>query len=329
MKRHLIHNHTQEKSYKETLYWLSMPFLKYLFWKHSLFHILFTTLLVCFQTIDVKCLIKYEVNTPECGTLIQNEEVITTQVDSAYINILSDITVLRKGMLELAEETYTFKLADHNLEKIEIGAFDNQNITGIIDLDGNKLTVVASGTFKNLKIAILVLSYNEITHIEENAITDMPNLTVVHLHRNKIVKFHDNSFFNTPKIWFFDIQYNELSELDEKWFSFMEKEEALVLQLGWSNIEIHPRTFDGISIRSLDLSYNKLNEYPGEIFTESLTELLLNNNTLEDLPDAFFHLKNLTALDISGNSLKCGTLQTLKKFAEENSLFIKYDNQNC
>ncbi|XP_063915623.1 leucine-rich repeat-containing protein 15-like [Zophobas morio] len=238
----------------------------------------------------------YEVNTPECGTLIQNEEVITTQVDSAYINILSDITVLRKGMLELAEETYTFRLADHNLEKIEIGAFDNQN----------KITFVASGTFKNLKIAILVLSYNEITHIEENAITDMPNLTVVHLHRNKIVKFHDNSFVNTPKICFFDIQYNELRELGEKWFSFMEKEEALVLQLGWNNIEkIHPKTFDGISIRSLDLSHNKLNEVPEEIFTESLTELSLNNNTLEDLPDAFFQLKNLTALDISGNSLKC------------------------
>ncbi|KAJ3645513.1 hypothetical protein Zmor_023163 [Zophobas morio] len=179
-------------------------------------------------------------------------------------------------------------------------------------------------------IRILDLGYNEITHVEKNAITDMPNLEQILLSRNKIVKFHANSFVNTPKIWILDLRYNELCELGEKWFSCMKKEEPLIIELGHNNIEkIHPRTFDGISIWYMDLSHNKLNEVPGEMFTGSLAELKLTNNTLEHLPDSFFQQKDLKGLNIGDNPLQCGTLQKLKKFAETNGAIIEYDNQKC
>ncbi|XP_063915624.1 asporin-like [Zophobas morio] len=309
-----------------------MATLKSLFWKHTLYRIFITNLLVSFQKIDANYLIKYEVtvNPPEFETTIHNKEVITTQLNASSITVLSDLPILRKGMLEITPETLHFRLTEHSLEKIEIGAFDNQNITETISLNSNKLTVIASTTFKNLKIRVLDLDYNEITHVEENAITDMPNLVQVLLSRNRIVKFHANSFVNTPNVWELDMQYNELGELGEKWFSFMKKEEALVILLGYNNIEkIHPKTFDGISIWTLALSHNKLNEVPGEIFTGNLVELMLNNNALEDLPDTFFQQRNLRRLSIGYNPLNCGTLQKLKMLAEGNILLTMYNNQYC
>ncbi|KAJ3645322.1 hypothetical protein Zmor_022988 [Zophobas morio] len=114
----------------------------------------------------------------------------------------------------------------------------------------------------------------------------------------------------------------------------MNKEEGLeltlTLLLGYSEIEkIHPKTFDGLSIGYMDLSHNKLNELPGEIFTGTLAELMLNNNTLEHLPDSFFQQNNLKRLNIHDNPLKCGTLQKLKKFAEKNFVIMEYDNRYC
>ena len=300
----------------------------------SLYQIFTTILLVCFQTIAANSEIKYElkVTTPvyTYETSILNKEVITSAEKAFSITVLSDVPVLRKGMLEITPETYYFWLDGRNLEKIEPGTFDNQNITEEIRLESNKLTVVASGTFKNLKIKKLDLAYNQITHVEENAITDLPNLVEVHLSRNKIAKFHDNSFVNTPSMWSLDMFQNELGELGERWFSFMTKEKPVIMGFGDNNIEkIHPKTFDGISIWYLNLSGNKLSQVPGEIFTGSLIDLMLNNNTLEDLPDSFFQQKNLTRLDISNNPLKCGTVQKLKKLAEENRTSMKYNNQNC
>ena len=309
-----------------------MGSLKSLFWKQSLYQIITTALLVCFQTIDANCIITYEMEVliPEFETITQDKEVITSQENAFSITVLSDVTVLHRGMLEITPETPYFRLDAHNLEKIEIRTFDNQNITEIISLNGNKLTVIASGTFKNMKIRILDLGCNKITHVEENAITDMPNLEEILLAQNKIVQLHANSFVNIQKMWILDMQFNELRELGEQWFSFMNKEEALEIVLGYNKIEkIHPKTFDRLSIWYMDLSHNNLNELPGEIFTGSLDELMLNNNTLEHLPDSFFQQNNLKRLNIRDNPLKCGTLEKLKMFAEKNMVIMEYDNRYC
>ena len=308
-----------------------MATLNSLFWKYSLYQILITTLLV-FRATAVNCLIKYELKaiTPENEAIIHKEEVIAIQVNAFSITLLSDVTVLRKSMLLITSELLYLQLDGHNIEEIETGAFDNQNITELISLNNNKLTAIVSGTFRNMEVRAIDLNHNEITHVEENAITDMPNLIQIILCRNKIVKFHGNSFVNTPQMLIVYLQHNELGELGEKSFSFLKKKKAGFVELQYNKIEkIHPKVFEESRIWYLDLSHNKLNEVPEEMFTESLVELKLNNNTLEDLPSSFFQKKNLKVLDISDNPLKCGTLQKLKKFARENSLAIKYDNQNC
>ncbi|KAJ3645315.1 hypothetical protein Zmor_022981 [Zophobas morio] len=296
----------------------------------SLYEVLTATLLVYFQTIVTNAEIKYELDFYTKQTIIHSKELITSTERTPSIKVLSDVTVLRKGMLEISAETYEFWIENRNLEKIEVGAFDNQNITYLISLESNKLTVIASGTFKNLKIRTLDLSLNKITRVEENAITDMPNLKEVFLSYNKIVKFNENSFVNTPKLWVLDVQYNEFAELSEKGFTFRKKDKAVILSFDHNNIEkIHAETFDGITVGSLDLSHNKLNQVPAEIFTGSLVELMLNNNTVEDLPDTFFQQKKLKEVDVSDNPLTCGTVQKLRKLAEENSMTIKYDRLNC
>ncbi|KAJ3645314.1 hypothetical protein Zmor_022980 [Zophobas morio] len=236
-------------------------------------HILFSTLLVCFQIIEANSQIKYQLELATSGYVyeanILNKEVITSVEKAFTVRVLSDVPVLLKGMLEITPETYYFCLQRHNLEKIEVGAFDNQNITRQILLDGNKLTVVASGTFKNLKIKKLNLADNQITHVEENAITNLPNLVEVHLSQNKIVKFHDNSFVKTPNMAVLNMFQNELGELGERWFSFMTKEKPVTRRFGDNNIgKIHPKAFDGISVSYMELSGNKLSQVPGEIFTK-------------------------------------------------------------
>ena len=103
-----------------------MGSLKSLFWKQSLYQIITTALLVCFQTIDANCIITYEMEVliPEFETITQDKEVITSQPNAFSITVLSDVPVLHRGMPEITPETPYFRLYAHNLEKIEVGTFD-------------------------------------------------------------------------------------------------------------------------------------------------------------------------------------------------------------
>jgi Leucine-rich repeat (LRR) protein len=248
-----------------------------------------------------------------------SEDVVTSKKNAFSITVLSDVPVLRQGMLDIGPDTYYFWMDGRKLEELEPGVFDNQNITEEIRLERNELTVIKTGTFKNLKIKKLDLAYNKITHVEEKAISDLPNLWEVHLLRNKIVQFHDNSFVNTPSMWAFDMSCNKLEKLGKGWFRFMTKNKTVIIGVAHNEIrEIDSGAFEGINVWNLALDHNKLEQIPEEVFTKNNIQLLyIEDNQLESLPEGFFGQKNLIEVGIRNNRWGSDFQRKLEGFTKE------------
>ena len=78
-----------------------------------------------------------------------------------------------------------------------------------------------------------------------------------------------------------------------------------VLDLHGNNISDIPSSLQNLAnLQVLNLSNNKLTEYPPELCDLLLTELHLQNNELTDLPSNFGYLVKLVKLDLSSNKLE-------------------------
>lgn len=80
-----------------------------------------------------------------------------------------------------------------------------------------------------------------------------------------------------------------------------------VFTLSKQNVTCFPRAIVQLSktIRSLDLSYNKLKKIPPEVIGEftNLRHLILNNNMIRELPDELGQLVKLESLILNDNQL--------------------------
>lgn len=80
-----------------------------------------------------------------------------------------------------------------------------------------------------------------------------------------------------------------------------------VFTLSKQNVNCFPRAIVQLSktIRSLDLSFNKLKKIPNDVIGEftNLRHLILNNNQIRELPDEIGQLTKLESLTLNDNQL--------------------------
>ncbi|KAJ3645511.1 hypothetical protein Zmor_023161 [Zophobas morio] len=271
--------------------------------------------------------IKYTVVTETNSVIHRDRDFIESQEGAKKIVVEDDFHVLDEDMIQIRHKTPIFLMEkNYVLHKLEAGAFSDQEISESIVITNSQITVIPTAAFRNLKIFELILKDNEITHVEEEAITDLPNLEVINLSKNKIMLLHDNSFVDAPAR-FIDLAFNELEEVREKWFSFMSEKEAVMVLLDNNMIRsVDPRSFDGLNLGILNLRDNRIRELPGEIFeNDTLSVVYLQNNNLEMLPEAFFDLTHLNLADLTGNSLDCESQKKLEKFHEDSLATVVFE----
>ncbi|KAJ8939818.1 hypothetical protein NQ318_014945 [Aromia moschata] len=265
------------------------------------------------------CLKKVKHSIQNFGDFTEHfDSAISPEKRSYIIEIEEDVPIICKGMLNITIDTPHLYADNKNIREIEVGAFDDQRLTSQLRISNSSLSIIKRGTFRNMLITHLELAYNKITVIEEGAFQNMPNLMTLYLSSNKIMEFHPTSLVNTPKLLFFDMTHNELGKLKERHFYSMSKDRNVGIGMGSNRLkEIHPRTFEGIDVFTLNLSNNMLESIPKEVFSgNKLHYLDIANNKLTHLDNDFFAMNTevLRNVELDGNNFEEETVKKLEPF---------------
>lgn len=254
------------------------------------------------------------------------ERVVRTKESVWFVKIVNELPVLRKGLLQLFNEVRVLEISHANLTEIEPGSFDEQNITNIISLRNNELTVLRTGTMRNLQIGYVCLANNKIAHIERGAITNMPNLFNIDLSSNKLTRLGVQSFVNTPQMTIIYLGENYFTKITKRNFDFMNNTIRLLSVSDNEIDEIHFQALEFKTVETILLGNNKIKHIPQEIFTDSNVEAVeLQNNELELLPESFFKQTTLSFANLLNNPLRCEVLEQLKETLKNTKISIRYD----
>lgn len=180
-----------------------------------------------------------------------------------------------------------------------------------LDASYNHFVLLPANGFGMLKrLKHLKLHNNEISMVDDKALSGLRNLQILDLSSNKIVALPSELFKDPAQsIQEVYLQNNSISVLSPKLFSNLEQIQALDLSTnkitsGW----IDKSTFAGlIRLVLLNLSNNKITNLEPEIFSDLYTLQILNlrYNQLESIAaDTFAPMNNLHTLLLSHNRVK-------------------------
>lgn len=273
--------------------------------------------------------IKYEIvrfNKMQMVPTNYESDVITNDAEAYYVNITGPVRKFCQGTIDIQVRSYHFWCDVPSLEEIESGAFEKQNIQEQIRISLSQVTVIKSKTFHDMPAKEIALLNNKIEKIEDDAFSNLPNLTTLYLSDNDLTELSPKAIVNTPSLRWFDIGGNKLKKLSADFFSFFSKGQITGIGMGGNNLEeIDPKTFQDVNVYALSLSNNSLIQIPDSLFeSKSLADLHLEDNKLTSLSEKFFDVKTFINVNLTGNDLNCETVQKLKNFAEKND-FLNED----
>ncbi|VVC95459.1 unnamed protein product [Leptidea sinapis] len=199
-----------------------------------------------------------------------------------------------------------------------------------LNLRGNQIAQLASSCFPFLPITELVLSFNNLSDIEQDTFANLTELSVLELSSisfssSEILRLPltlkwlnvDNNDFNEyftlnsqryPLLEYLNLDFNEISEIPgtaTPWTRFPKLKE---LRLSYNNLsEIESESIAHFTeLQSVDLSYNIIRNVNEASFfnLSSLEYLNLVGNVMERIADgAFMNIPKLEVLNIQNNYL--------------------------
>lgn len=194
--------------------------------------------------------------------------------------------------------TQVLDLSDNQLNNVAPDEFRSLNSLRVLNLNGNRLTIIHDLTFNGLKLDSLGVSRN---HIEKLGACSFCNSTVIRLDisRNKIKEF-TSDMFKPLEVSLFTLNVEENSQLINPTRSVFYMLRPL------SNLRI-------LSLASMNLD----DTLPGETFTSqatSLTSLDLSRNKFANISIKWFiNCISLEQLDLSHNQIIQLTSNFIKK----------------
>lgn len=195
-----------------------------------------------------------------------------------------------------------------NLTTIYAGTFKNLPLTRV-DLSYNEIEKIAPMTFLNLnKIQKIQLRYNKIKAIKKNVFVDMPVVTLT-LSHNSISQIEDDALKNMTSLKKLHLDDNKLSSIyPHKFLSNPE-----VLEILWlHNNSLKFLTANMLlrlkNLRLLNLGFNKIDSIEENAFTETpnLDTLVLSHNNLKEVDGRIFPrtgMRSLERLYLDSNKL--------------------------
>lgn len=124
--------------------------------------------------------------------------------------------MLSDGEFVSANLTDIHKLKFQNclIESLNEGAFKRLALVIELDLSRNSIVELRKNTFKdNIKLRILVLSYNRIKMLEVGLFSNMSYVQRIHVDHNEIEHINENTFFNLPSLTDISLGYNKIKTI--------------------------------------------------------------------------------------------------------------------
>ncbi|XP_028650055.1 leucine-rich repeat-containing G-protein coupled receptor 4 [Erpetoichthys calabaricus] len=207
-------------------------------------------------------------------------------------------------------------------------AFSNLSSLVVLHLHNNKIKQIGVHSFDGLhNLETLDLNYNALTDFPE-AIRSLPNLKELGFHSNSISMIPDGAFVQNPFLRTIHLYDNPLSFVGTSAFQNLSDLHSLILRgagmVQWfpdlsGTVNLESLTLTGTKIRhlpvmlcddhkqlrTLDLSYNEIEELPSLQGCMSLEEIALQHNQIQEIEaETFRGLASLRLLDLSRNRIR-------------------------
>jgi Leucine-rich repeat (LRR) protein len=262
---------------------------------------------------------------------INDYEITTYQCkNSKTIPALEDIFEENKKPIGQNRESYFKKdgnylgVANTNIEVLPDGIFFDFPCLEYIDLRGNQLKTIPSALKHLPQLIDVDFKYNQLSSLNTNVFSELYQLIKVDFSHNPIQKLTIPMVYN--QIHYFGCIRCELNSIDSIY-----PVSIIKLDLARNDFTMFPiKLFNLNRLEKLDLSRNKIkavdleNDSPSQFYNTSLTSLDLSLNRLKNFPTSLYKFHNLQELDLKDNQLS-GTL-TLKGLLYLKALNIP--NQN-
>ncbi|KAL6461572.1 hypothetical protein MHYP_G00297160, partial [Metynnis hypsauchen] len=240
-------------------------------------------------------------------------------------NSLTEVPV---GPLQHQGNLQALTLALNRITHIPDNAFANLSSLVVLHLHNNRIQEIGKNCFNGLdNLETLDLNFNNLKSFPE-AIQTLPKLKELGFHSNNIATIPEGAFHKNPLLRTIHLYDNPLSFVGRSAFQNLSDLHSLMLRgatlvqdfpslTGTGNLESLTLTGTKIRaipedlcedlsvLRTLDLSYNEIEELPSFQGCVSLQDVTLQHNRIQQIDrDTFQGLTSLRVLDLSRNQIK-------------------------
>ncbi|XP_043281813.1 chaoptin [Venturia canescens] len=215
-------------------------------------------------------------------------------------------------------------LSKNRIRTLPRNVFEGTRIE-ILDLSGNKISIVPSSSFLELGYTLrdLNMGENSIDRVDSTAFPTS-QLTALNLARNRLTILPDNSFVSLGKLLSLNISHNYLQANFKELFHYLpDLRQLYMANCGLTKIPPFPLT----RLNVLDLSLNHIAGVTDTSvqYLKSLKILLLVNNSLASMPA--IRLPLLRELDVSGNPIEVLTKESFSGYPRVETLNLRNLNR--
>ncbi|XP_059926569.1 leucine-rich repeat-containing G-protein coupled receptor 4 [Gadus macrocephalus] len=239
----------------------------------------------------------------------------------------NNLTEVPIGSLRHQANLQALTLALNRISYIPDNAFANLTSLVVLHLHNNRIKEIGEHCFNGLvNLETLDLNFNNLM-VFPRAIEALPKLKELGFHSNDIASIPEGAFHNNPLLRTIHLYDNPLSFVGATAFQNLTDLHSLMLRgasqmqdfpilTSTNNLEILTLTGTKISsipahlcedlklLRTLDLSYNQIEELPSFHGCVALQELNLQQNHVQQINQDTFHgLGSLRLLDLSRNGM--------------------------
>ncbi|KAK0132367.1 Leucine-rich repeat-containing G-protein coupled receptor 4 [Merluccius polli] len=239
----------------------------------------------------------------------------------------NNLTEVPIGSLRHQANLQALTLALNRISYIPDNAFANLTSLVVLHLHNNRIKEIGENSFNGLvNLETLDLNFNNLV-VFPRAIEALPKLKELGFHSNDIASIPEGAFHNNPLLRTIHLYDNPLSFVGASAFQNLTDLHSLMLRgasqmqdfpilTSTNNLESLTLTGTKISsipgrlcddlklLRTLDLSYNQIEELPSLHGCVALQELNLQQNRIQQINrDTFHGLGALRLLDLSRNGI--------------------------
>ncbi|KFM67733.1 Protein toll, partial [Stegodyphus mimosarum] len=185
----------------------------------------------------------------------------------------------------------------NSIQELPENLFPNQKYLEKLFLFKNNISVLPNGIFKYTRnIKTLVLGGNKLQTIGRAIFRDLPNLEELDLSKNNLTYF---SLDFNEYIKFIDLSYNNLTQMPSiNWLQHLKLEKLNMNYNKLTYIEIPVLYSTNRRNPTLNIAHNNIK-------TVSVQDILINDQTIKDLPSKDYESYVETSVSLASNPFSC------------------------